>query len=238
MPVIHALGATVRVDLGDAIDPDEFQQAWTRCLGGPEDPDAETVGPTTTMVKLTQDITHALIRRRRGELLMLHAGAVCHSTTGASIAYAAPGGTGKTTLTHLLGQRYGYLTDETVGIEPDTRRIVPYPKPLSMRTPEGGYPKTERGPDQLGLLPPHPMPTLTTLCILRRTPGRSEASATRMELLEAITTLSPETSSLARLPQPLHLLAQLEEDLGGIWLLEFGESEQLVDWVTERLGEP
>src|SRR5690606_13126271 len=122
---------TVRVDLGD-LDPAEFDRAWGRCLVADEDadPESETVGPVSSMVTLTQRITHALIGRRRGELLMLHAGAVCNPTTGAAIAYVAPGGTGKTTLTRLLGQRYGYITDETVGVEPGSWRIHPYQKPL------------------------------------------------------------------------------------------------------------
>lgn len=240
MPRIHALGTTLQVDLGESIDRAEFDRAWSRCLVPSTDPGADEirpVAPANSMVSLTQRITRALIESRRGELLMLHAGAVCHPRTGASIAYAAPGGTGKTTLTRLLGQRYGYLTDETVGIDPQTRRIVPYPKPLSMRTPDGGYPKTERGPDELGLLPAHADPYLTTLGILRREDSRREARISKLDLFEAITMLVPETSSLAMLPRPLHLLADLYADLGGIWLLEFGESEQLLPWLAKRLGD-
>ncbi|GAA4403401.1 hypothetical protein GCM10023153_33390 [Ornithinibacter aureus] len=36
---------------------------------------------------------------------------------GASLVYVAPGGTGKTTLSRLLGRRFGDLTDETVGVD-------------------------------------------------------------------------------------------------------------------------
>lgn len=65
----------------------------------------------------TQDITRALIAAQIGTLLMLHAGAVSDPVTGRSLVYVAAGGTGKTTLTRRLGQRFGYLTDETVGID-------------------------------------------------------------------------------------------------------------------------
>ena len=244
---VHGLGTSVRVDLGEHIDPDEFATAWSRCLLD----DAQTSASASTaqgatpvvpggrsMTSLTQSITRALIEQRAGELLMLHAGAVCNPTTGASIAYVAPGGTGKTTLSRLLGSTYGYLTDETVGIEPRTWEIEPYPKPLSTRTPEGGYPKCELGPDELGLLAAHPRPRLSTLALMRRTPGRTEAKISRMDLFDAITALVPETSSLPAMDRPLHLLADLHDELDGVWLLEFGESEQLNDWIDERLAGP
>jgi hypothetical protein len=237
MPVIRALGTTVEVDLGDAVDPEEFSSAWSRCLVDSADPGGEVVGPRPTMTSLTQAITHALISRRRGELLMLHAGAVCNPATGHAVAYAAAGGTGKTTLTQLMGQRYGYLTDETVGVEPGSWRIHPYEKPLSLRSPEGGYPKREAGPDELGLVRPHPRARLTTLALLRRSSDRAESVVTRLDLFDAITRLAPETSSLARLDRPLHLLADLERDMEGIWLLEYAEAEDVVEWMAHRLGE-
>lgn len=69
---------------------------------------------------------------------------------GASLVYVAPGSTGKTTLSQLLGQRFGYLTDETVGIA-DDGTIFPYPKPLSVRRPDAshlkdGVPRRPRPP--------------------------------------------------------------------------------------------
>jgi len=243
MSLIHALGTTVRVDLGEDIDPEEFAGAWSRCLGddaaeaeNTADDPTPVVAGQRSMTSLTQAITRALIERRAGELLMLHAGAVCNPDTGAAIAYVAPGGTGKTTLTRLLGTRYGYLTDETVGIEPRTWEIKPYPKPLSTRTAEGGYPKSELGPDELALVRAHPHPRLTTLAILRRTPGRDCARISRFDLFDAITALVPETSSLPAMDRPLHLLADLHDELDGVWLLEFGEAEQLTDWIDDQLA--
>lgn len=242
---VHGLGTAVRVDLGEHIDPDEFSTAWSWCLRHPQGSDREgaergevpVVPGGRSMTSLTQSITRAFIQRRAGELLMLHAGAVCNTETGASIAYVAPGGTGKTTLTRALGTRYGYLTDETVGIVPRSWEIKPYPKPLSTRSPSGGYPKSELGPDESGLLAAHPRPQLTTLALLRRTPGSTEAHISRLDLFDAITSLVPETSSLPAMDKPLHLLADLYDELGGFWLLEFGESEQLREWIDYRLGE-
>ena len=51
------------------------------------------------------------------------------------------------------------------------------------------------------------------------------------DLFDAITTLSPETSSLSRLNRPLHLLKNLHRDLDGFWLVEYAEAEQIVDRV-------
>lgn len=237
MPVIRALGTSVQVDLGDAVDADEFATAWSRCLVDGVGSTTMRVGARTTMTSLTQAITQRLIERRRGELLMLHAGAVCNPTSGASLAYAAPGGTGKTTLTRLLGQHYGYLTDETVGVEPGSWRIHPYEKPLSVRNGRGGHPKQEHSPDDLSLVRAHPVPRLTTLALLRRVDHRPDASVTRLDLFDAIPLLAPETSSLASLTRPLQLLANLEEAIGGFWLVEYAEAEQVQDWARDRLGD-
>ena len=236
---IHGLGVTIDVDPGE-LSAGEFKIAWSRCLvvPGPDRPTPTTrvvVGPRPTMTSLTQAITYELIIQRRGELLMLHAGAVSHPETGRSIAYVAPGGMGKTTLTRILGQRFGYLTDETVGLDPVTRWITPYPKPLSLRTREGGFPKREEGPDGLGLLPAHPAPVLTSLILIRRDPAVTGPRWTRLDLFDAMVSLVPETSSLSRLQRPLHVLRDLYAALDGVWLVDYAEATDLVDPISERL---
>ena len=188
------------------------------------------------MQETTQTVTRAFIAAQAGRLLMLHAGACADPVTGSTVAFVAPGGTGKTTLAEVFASEWGYLTDETVGVEPATWRIHAYPKPLSTRTAEGGFPKSEVGPDQLGLLPAHPAPVLRHLVLLRRDQGLVEPRWTRLELFDAIVALAPETSSLNRLERPLHLLADLYAALGGIWLVEYAEAGQIVDEIAERLG--
>jgi hypothetical protein len=187
------------------------------------------------MSSLTQAITRRLIDNRRGKLLMLHAGAVSHPLTGASVAYVAPGGTGKTTLTTLLGQTHGYLTDETVGVDPVSGAIHPYPKPLSLRTREGGFPKRERGPDELGLMRTHPTPWLAALVLLRRTADAREPRWTRLDLFDAVMAVVPETSSLSAIDRPLRVLQDLHRRLGGFWLVEYAEAADLVDEIASRL---
>lgn len=118
------------------------------------------------------------------------------------------------------------MTDETVGVEPGTWRVHPYPKPLSVRDSDADWPKSEHGPDSLGLLAAHPAPQLSALLVLRRDPAVTSPVWSRLDLFDAITTLSPESVEI-----PLHLLKNLHRDLDGFWLVEYAEAEQIVDRV-------
>ena len=100
-----------------------------------------------------------------------------------------------------------------------------------MRGSDAGWPKSEHGPVSLGLLAAHPAPQLSALLVLRRDPAVTSPVWSRLDLFDAITTLSPETSSLSRLNRPLHLLKNLHRDLDGFWLVEYAEAEQIVDRV-------
>ena len=65
---------------------------------------------------------------------LLHAGAV--AIQGAGIILAGPPDSGKTSLTMaLLLKGYSYLSDELAVVDPITRELHPYPKPLSIRDP-------------------------------------------------------------------------------------------------------
>lgn len=237
MVAVGALGSAVEVDLsGSSIDAAEFSRLWARCLA----PDASVAAAETvvadehsTLVGLTQQITRALIASRKGELLMLHAGAVAHPETGRSLAYVAPGGTGKSTLTKLLGAEFGYLTDETVGIDPATLEIFPYPKPVTWAVTKGEA-KTEHAPSDFSLVEAPSSPWLGDLVVLRRTDGLP-ASFTELGVLDAIERLVPESSSVTSLPRPLHLLADVHARVG-CTLVEYGEAADLLQWCRERLG--
>ncbi|HSN43614.1 MAG TPA: ATP-binding protein [Propionibacteriaceae bacterium] len=108
-----------------------------------------------------------MIQAQVGNLLMLHAGALCDLGSGASVVFVAPGGTGKTTLARTLGVRFGYLTGETVGIDRNGR-VHPYPKPLSIRTGASMSHKREVSPDDLGLGYAHPDPYVARVVLLSR----------------------------------------------------------------------
>lgn len=240
---IHALDTAARIRLSGE-RAGAFTAAlgslWARCLvpegtAGEEqvigwDTDRDHLAAELHS-ELTRQVTLTLIQAQAGKLLMLHAGAVCHPGTGEAIAYVAPGGTGKTTLTRLLATRMGYLTDETVGLRTDGS-IAAYPKPLSVRI--GAHRKQEHGPDELGLLPAHPHPRLRRLALLRRDGGPVRVE--RLSLTEAILALAPETSSLDRLHLPLHRLAGIYDEVGGILRYSYGEARDLAEHVWKEFG--
>ncbi|WP_076261484.1 hypothetical protein [Intrasporangium flavum] len=251
--VVRALGRRVRVTL-DASLLAEARRVWHLCLEDDADApvDAEVLhdpptpttegGPSerTTRVaslqELTQTITHAAIGAAAGELLMLHAGALCDPRTGATLMYAAPGGTGKTTVTSTFGPGRGYLTDETVGLTRDLT-VLAYPKPLSVRRGDTAFLKHETAPGDLGLASPVVRPWLAGIVALRRdaAPG-APVEVEHVGLLEALVLLAPETSSLARLDEPLRRLADAVEAAGGLRVLHFADAPDLRPVVTEVLG--
>lgn len=235
---LAALGTTVQVDVsGTGLDEEELRHAWARCLAAP-DPDALSLTPgPMTASSLTQEITRKLISRQIGHLLMFHAGAVCHPATGDSVVFIAPGGTGKTTLATYLGRRYGYISDETVAIEPDTWRILPYPKPLSTRRPDLLGEKSELSPDDLGLQPCHPHPHVSHLVLLARDDSH-DTLITPERRLDAMVTMAEQSSSIHKLPKPLHLLADLIDHTGQVWRAQYAECETLEPFIKDALGAP
>lgn len=234
---------------------DAVTHAWSRCLTAgeasiavaaaqPAEPLVVTTptddSPEATraaLQRLSQEVTRHLIAAQTGRLLMFHAGAVSHPHTGHSIAYVASSGTGKTTLSRLLGLTHGYLTDETVGIDPATGRIHPYPKPLSI-APGQHRRKVETSPDELGLLPAHPTPKLARLVVLNRSATHPrEPLAEALPLLDAVSALVPQTSALNRLPRPLRTVADLLHATGPLLHITYREARDLGPTLAALLEE-
>lgn len=219
----------VRGDRADRL-AGAVRRAWSRCLDGTDAAPSAAVTATLdedadldrALQTLTQEVTRAKIAAGVGRLLMLHAGAVCHPASGATLAFVAPGGTGKTTLARLLGRQHGYLTDETLALGLDGR-VHPYPKPLSLRV-TGASAKREASPDELGLLPAHPEPRLRRLVLLARNGTQAEPRFEELGILDAIMALCPESSSLSALPRPLHVLAELLDRLPPVLRVHYSEA--------------
>lgn len=248
---LTALDSALTVTFTDSA-PDELvntaARAWSRCrttapagttaepLTVTAPPDPSLPGINAALQHLTREVTRRFIAAQTGRLLMFHAGAVSHPDTGASLVFVAPGGTGKTTLARTLAARYGYLTDETVGVAPSNGRIHPYPKPLSLR--EGGPHKREASPDELGLGQAHPQPTVGRLVLLRRPAHHTGAPAVEeLGLLDAVAALIPETSALHKLPRPLQRAEELIERTGPVLRLSYREAADLAPLVAEIIGE-
>ncbi|MGB7817349.1 MAG: hypothetical protein WBL35_01250, partial [Ornithinibacter sp.] len=161
------------------------------------------------LMTATQEVTRALITAQAGRLLMLHAGAVSHPDTGATLVYVAPGGTGKTTLSRSLGLRFRYLTDETVAID-TAGRVHPYPKPLSTRPHDGIGPKVEVSPAALRLRRTGATPQVARVVLLDRQSVLTGAPETvELGFMDALFALVGQTSSLPALERPLHQLGGL-----------------------------
>ena len=188
------------------------------------------------LLRTTQAVTTRLIEARAGDVLMFHAGAVCHPVTGASLVFVAESGTGKTTLTRTLAGHYGYLTDETVAITTQNR-IVAYPKPLSVRS-QDSYFKQDLAPDDLLAAPGHIEPQVARLVLLDRDDDHhGEPSVEELDLFDAITALAPQTSSLHSLPRGLHRCAQLIEATGPVLRVRYREAPSLAPLAAQLIGE-
>lgn len=260
---VSGLGVGVELQLSGSRSEDLgglLRSAWARCLDRPAELEADPItlsletpagasepasprgsaqiwtnDADSLMVMATQAVTAALIKAQAGRLLMFHAGALSHPDTGASVVFVAPGGTGKTTLARRLGHRYGYLTDETVGIDP-AGRILPYPKPLSLRT-EGAAYKREFSPDDLGLLPAHPKPFVARIIMIERSDlHQDDPVVEELPLLTAISGLAPESSSLSSLDRGLHRCADLIEATGPVLRVRYSEADGLLGLMSELVG--
>lgn len=256
---IGAFGVDVRVAL-NGLNPDEeriLHQSWARCSStagskqyeldaiietAPEQEQTEghiTAPDASTLAhKLATRITLALIGLARHDLLLLHACALAHPTTGATIALIGPSGSGKTTAAATLGTTLGYVTDETVAVGPNLT-VHPYPKPLSIRKP-GTHIKTQASPDALGLIDTAETPLrLAAVTLLdRRSDAPETPSLSAVALTDAIAELIPQISYLSERPQPLVHLSETLSQVGGIHKLSYRDVTDLPEAITELLGSP
>ena len=84
------------------------------------------------LTELLSDVTIGAITAAGGNVL-LHAGAVSRDD-GATAVLCGASGSGKSTLTAgLVTAGWVYVTDETVCLNPETLRITPFQRPLSIK---------------------------------------------------------------------------------------------------------
>lgn len=236
----------INVDSGalSMTDRGSLEALWRRALRANLDATADSsfsmVGTTDPFehraALAIAEVTLRAIEAAQGSLLMLHACALA-DPTGATIVLVGPSGRGKTTAAATVGRSYGYLTDETTCITPEGR-ILPYEKPLLIRTAEG-MPKRPFSPDELGLLPAPANPRLAALVILDRDPYLiGPAQLELLDLADAIPLLVPETSALPALENGIPILARLAAGIGGVHRVRYRDAEQLVPITAGLLAAP
>ncbi|HET7277774.1 MAG TPA: hypothetical protein VFJ22_06830 [Dermatophilaceae bacterium] len=232
---LHVAGPELRDRLGDE---------WSRCVAAPKDGDVVTdltinEGPTidVTAYSVASRLTGLGIRGRRGRSIMLHAAGLADHA-GRVLALVAPSGRGKTTAAVSLATRgLGYVTDETVAIDPDGS-VVPYPKPVAFvdeASPTG--PKMQHSPDALGMGVAPPNLRLSRLLLINRQPGLSGAPRIeRRQLVDGLLDVIRQTSSLARLSRPLQTLCAIVDSCDGIHELTYAEIDETVPLLTDFLS--
>lgn len=207
-----------------------------RDQGAGEPPGYDLIGSdlATVMDQLSPVITKTAITARAGTMLMFHACTLADPATGDTVLLFGPSGAGKTTVARTLGRDLCYLSDETAGVRDDLT-VVPYPKPLSILSP--GSPVKEQVPGaRLGLRPAGQGPFRVRAVIqLSRQPAGTGVEVERLHTVDGITELVAQSSYSGLLERPLHRLAALAHDVGGIARVTYSEAADLQPAVAELL---
>src|SRR5690606_28705818 len=185
--------------------------------------------------RLTVEVTLAALDAQRGRMLMLHAAGVADDE-GRVVAFVGPSGRGKTTLSRARGQRWGYVSDETVAVD-DALRVHPYRKPLSVVRAHG--PKQQVAPAEAGLreLPDAPL-RLAGLALMDRDAGAGRPELTAVPLAEALPELVAQMSYLRDHSRPLQAIARRCDAVGGVRRLRDPDAATVPALLDELIGSP
>lgn len=185
---------------------------------------------------LSREITRLGLTRLRGSVTLLHAAALADAD-GRAVVLVAPSGGGKSTATSVLGQRLGYVTDESVVLCGDGR-IAPHPKPPSLVIdPADRWHKAEPSPDESGLGPTPPAPRIAALLVLARDPAVTASRIEPVGLVDQLLAVLPETSSTWWLDDGLDRLARAVTAGGAPARLVYAEIDTCHELVAEHLAQ-
>lgn len=156
------------------------------------------------LYSLSGEITKLVINAHIGQKFLFHAAGA--ALGGAAVGLVAESGTGKSTAVRHLVEHLGcgYLTDETLIVDPDTHRVTPYQKPVSQRAANGEKTDLPIVTEEF-----HELPTLTRLVLLDRRPEAAGVTVTALSPGEAMSALVEQSSSIWKVPAPALRLARL-----------------------------
>jgi hypothetical protein len=239
--LIDAIGTVIEID-GSALTDEGWaavRQAWSGAVLLPtaaRSPSAtvradDAVVTESMLAALSMDVTLAALKQRAGDLLMLHAAGLA-TDDGRVVVLVGPSGRGKTTASRVLGRDFGYVSDESVGIDADGR-VLPYRKPLSIIE-DHGHLKAQRSPGELGLrpLPDRPL-RVAALVLLERDAGIAEPSLEILDAAEGIVGLAQQASFLGRLPHPLLTLSSHVAAVGGVHRVTYRDAASLAPTIAQ-----
>jgi hypothetical protein len=233
--LIDAIGTVIEID-GSSLTDDGWsavQQAWsgaTVVAGAATSPSATvkahgTITTGSMLASLSIDVTHAALAQRAGELLLLHAAGLA-APDGGVVVLVGPSGRGKTTAARVLGRHFGYVSDESIGIDADGT-VLPYRKPLSII--ENPFLKSQHSPRDLGLLPVDGVPLrVTALVLLDRDDSVDGVRVEPTDLAEGLVGLAEQASYLGRLRRPLGTLLSHIAAVGGVRRVVYRDAASLV----------
>ena len=240
--VISAFGAlwSLETDALSAGERERLHVLWERCRVPAARAGDAGVEPFVVRggdpYAVSRAITLASLRRRRGSTLLLHAAGLSQGER--AVALVGRSGTGKSTASRVLGQHFGYLSDETVAVE-DDGRVSPYPKPVSVITdPSTPWVKAEWSPDELGLREASEPAYLVGVVVLERDPVHEVPQLVELPLIDAMLAVIAQSSSLTMLDRPLHRLAEVLSLSGGPYALRYSEIGDCVELVGTLLDGP
>jgi hypothetical protein len=224
--VDDAQGRTVRVLVDD--DPAVIEDAAAH--GAIAGPDGSVVGDQVALA-----VTLQAMAANEGDLLMLRAAAVADPETGRCVVLVGPAGSGRSTAARTLARHFGYVTDDTVAFTA-ALDLLPYSKPLlATDDPAQGL----QSPDDLGLRQaPGDLRPAAVLLLERHAEGFVPPVLTELPTAEAIAHLSGNASYLRSLDEPLHRLAALVGEVGGVHRVDYREADDLVAVTQQLLNHP
>lgn len=231
---VDAIGVRIGIDL-TLLDPPErlaVRSAWRSAVSAPPAQPDRVIAPQRfaetgeTLAHLSGAVTRAAVTAAPSDRWMLHAAGLAR-TDGGVVVLVGRSGAGKTTATRFLARKWGYVSDETVGIDADGT-VHPYRKPLSVITDGYGF-KVQRAPEDLGLQPVPAAPLhLSRLVLLDRQPGPSAARLIPLADVDALADLTGHSSALTSMTRPLQTIVRLLARTRGAVRAQYTEARDLV----------